>query len=94
MQLNAYLAANGLNFTQFARQLGTPHARTVERYAKGQSIPGKVMMRKIVAATSGAVQPNDFFAVTANDVTPTSRHDMTADSASAPEQCMLGGPDA
>lgn len=61
MQLALYLERQGTSYTAFARLIGTKHARTVERYAKRQQRPNAAMMQAIVAATCGAVTPNDFF---------------------------------
>ena len=60
MKLASYLEHHGIGFSEFARRLGINHARTVERWAKGQRIPAGGMMAAIVAATAGAVQPADF----------------------------------
>lgn len=60
MNLANYLARHGLSYREFARRIGTPHARTVERYAKGQRVPAGRMMAAIAEATEGAVQPKDF----------------------------------
>ncbi|MDB5738253.1 MAG: hypothetical protein JWO65_1921 [Sphingomonas bacterium] len=62
MQLSDYLKEQKLTLTAFAKAIGTPHARTVERYAKRKSIPNKEMMRRVTEATAGAVTANDFFA--------------------------------
>lgn len=62
MQLDDYLAAEGLTYSEFARRCDTPHARTIERIAKGQKMPGPKMMPRIIKASAGAVQPNDFYA--------------------------------
>lgn len=63
MTLSDYLKANELTLTEFARRIGTSHARTVERYAKGQQVPNREMMTRIVEVTGGAVTPNDFFGI-------------------------------
>ncbi len=61
MLLTTYLEREELSLSAFARRIGTKHARTVERYAKGLAIPNRAMMERIVKATDGAVQPNDFY---------------------------------
>lgn len=61
MTLQDYLSREGLTFTAFALKIGTKHPRTVERYAKGQQIPDRTMMRRIVEETNGEVMPNDFY---------------------------------
>lgn len=63
MKLASYLVDNALTYTEFALLIGTQHARTVERYAKGLSIPNRRMMARVSRATKGAVQPNDFFEI-------------------------------
>jgi hypothetical protein len=67
MLLTDYLSREELSFSEFARRIGTKHARTVERYAKGQAIPNRVMMPRIVEQTAGEVRPNDFFPVSSVD---------------------------
>jgi hypothetical protein len=67
MLLTKYLAREELSFSEFARRIGTKHARTVERYAKGKAIPNRVMMPRIVEQTEGEVRPNDFFPVPSID---------------------------
>lgn len=61
MQLSNYLSLHSLSFSEFGRRIGTQHARTVERYAKGQQVPNREMMARIVEVTNGDVTPNDFF---------------------------------
>jgi transcriptional regulator with XRE-family HTH domain len=62
MQLAAYLQTEGLSLSEFARRIGAKNARTVQRYTKHGRMPSSRMMMEIARATSGAVQPNDFFA--------------------------------
>lgn len=62
MRLADYLKTNDLTYAAFARRIGSEHARTVERYAKGRQRPNFTMMAAIVEATGGEVTPNDFFA--------------------------------
>ena len=61
MTLAQYLQSNEISFSEFARRIGTPHARTVERYVKGSRIPSGRMMAAIDKATSGVVTASDFF---------------------------------
>jgi hypothetical protein len=63
MTLQDYLSREGLTFTAFAALIGTKYPRTVERYAKGQQIPDRTMMLRIVEKTSSEVMPNDFYGV-------------------------------
>ena len=62
MQLSEYLSEKGISLSAFARQVGAKNARTIQRYTKHGRIPAGAMMAKIMAATDGKVQPNDFFA--------------------------------
>ncbi|GGE74996.1 hypothetical protein GCM10011404_04400 [Sphingomonas prati] len=62
MQLSSYLAREGYTYLAFAKRIGSDHARTVERYAKGQSVPNRTMMRRISEVTNAEVTANDFFA--------------------------------
>lgn len=61
MDLITYLAREGLSFAEFGRRCDTPHARTIERIAKGQKKPGTIMLPRIIAASGGAVTANDFY---------------------------------
>ncbi|WP_374648999.1 helix-turn-helix domain-containing protein [Rhizorhabdus sp.] len=74
MKLQAYLDREDLSYSEFARRAGTPHARTIERIAKGQKMPGDRMLRSILSASFGEVTPNDFYDVPtapSADETPT-----------------------
>lgn len=61
MTLQDYLVRERFTFTAFASLIGTNYPSTVERYAKGQQIPGRSMMKEIVRVTNGEVTPNDFY---------------------------------
>jgi transcriptional regulator with XRE-family HTH domain len=61
MQLSEYLAASKITYSEFARRCGTKHARTVERIAKGQRLPGTRMLPRIISASGGEVTANDFY---------------------------------
>ena len=52
MKLRDYLDREGLAYATFAERIGAGHARTVERYAKGQRVPDTTMMTRIVEATA------------------------------------------
>lgn len=65
MLLALYLTSHSLSFAEFARRIGSRHARTVERYAKQQQRPNGAMMAAIVRETQGQVTPNDFFGLPA-----------------------------
>jgi TorA maturation chaperone TorD len=60
MRLQEYLDNKSITASQFANQIGRA-VSTVTRIAKGQATPEPETMAKIVAATGGAVQPNDLF---------------------------------
>lgn len=61
MRLRAYLKEHGITASQFAVQIDRSIS-TVTRAMRGEVIPDKATMEKIVAATGGKVQPNDFYA--------------------------------
>lgn len=63
MTLAEYLAAKKITYAAFAERIGAGHARTVERYAKGQRTPDGDTLRTIFEQTDGEVTPNDFFGV-------------------------------
>jgi TorA maturation chaperone TorD len=60
MRLQEYLDNKSITASQFAHEIGRA-VSTVTRIAKGQATPEPETMAKIVAATGGAVQPNDLF---------------------------------
>lgn len=60
MQLSQYLKEAKLTPGSFARQIGR-HRSTVLRIVKGDFKPDLKTMERIIAATDGAVTPNDFF---------------------------------
>jgi transcriptional regulator with XRE-family HTH domain len=57
--LTRYREAQGLNRKQLAQRLGTT-AATVSRIEAGIRYPSVKLMRQIMAATNGAITPNDF----------------------------------
>ncbi|HEX2594787.1 MAG TPA: hypothetical protein VHL34_25005 [Rhizomicrobium sp.] len=63
-KLATYLLKEGISYAEMARRVGTKHARTVERHAKGKRIPDGKMMAAYLRETKGTVQPSDFFALT------------------------------
>jgi len=78
MRLQDYLEREGLSASDFAARIGRA-VSTVTRIAKGETTPEAETVAKIVAATGGAVQPNDlFFAVAQStadwDLTPEEAH--------------------
>lgn len=60
MTLSDYLETHDLNAAAFAKKIGVTTA-TIWRYARGHRIPRKAVMARIVEATGGAVQPQDFY---------------------------------
>ena len=60
MRLIDYLTRNEMTRTAFAQKAGLT-VPTVSRTASGRTYPSLTTLRAIVAATEGAVQPNDFF---------------------------------
>ena len=60
MTLQDYLDEQGLTHKAFAERICVTTA-SVWRYATGNRMPRPNIMRKIVAATDGAVQPQDFY---------------------------------
>ena len=61
MQLETYLQDNDITLSRFAETIGVANAKVVQRYVKGERTPIRDIMARIVAATGGAVTPNDFF---------------------------------
>lgn len=64
MNLRPYLEENEISPAQFAREIRVETA-SVHRYLCGERIPRREIMERIVRATNGAVQANDFFACAA-----------------------------
>lgn len=61
MNLRPYLSENGISPADFAREIRVEPA-SVHRYLTGERIPRLEILERIVQATKGAVQANDFFA--------------------------------
>ena len=60
MKLGDYLDKNGVTVRDFAERLGmSPEA--VRLYVAGRRVPRQEAMEKIIQATGGKVEPNDFF---------------------------------
>ena len=69
MNLESYLRERELTLSDFARTLlVTPEA--VRRYVSGERLPTREIMARIVAATGGAVTPNDFFESAGGEPSP------------------------
>lgn len=62
MRLIDYLAMTQTSVEDFARSIGVHEKVSVRRYMKGERIPSRPIMARIVVVTKGAVQPNDFYA--------------------------------
>lgn len=63
MKLEQYRRDRNLSYAKLATHLGLQGinpGRLVHRWCKG-STPSSTNMKKIVTATEGSVQPNDFF---------------------------------
>jgi predicted transcriptional regulator len=59
MTLSEYLKSKESTQEAFASLIGVSQA-AVDRYVKIKRIPRPEIMQRIVSATGGAVQPNDF----------------------------------
>jgi len=60
MKLGDYLDQNGVTVKDFAGQLEmSPEA--IRLYVAGRRVPRQEAMAKIIQATGGKVEPNDFF---------------------------------
>ena len=60
MILIEYLRQNDLTMARFAELIGVSTS-AAQRYAARERIPRATIMRRIVEATDGAVQPQDFY---------------------------------
>jgi transcriptional regulator with XRE-family HTH domain len=65
-KLRLWLKAEGLTMEEFGRRIGTTNV-TVSRMCSGVQIPGRELMRRVFFETGGAIQPNDFYDLTARD---------------------------
>ena len=61
MKLVEYLTVSGITLSNFAKSVGVSQA-SMSRYTAGNRVPRPAILRRIVAASDGAVQANDFFA--------------------------------
>ncbi len=62
MTISDFLSQHKIGENDFAAMIGVSQA-AVNRYKRGR-IPQPDVMRRIIDATSGLVQPNDFFSET------------------------------
>ncbi|MDH3595779.1 MAG: helix-turn-helix transcriptional regulator [Rhodospirillales bacterium] len=60
MTLDEWRVSQKLTMDALGRRLGVA-AETAGRYCNNKRIPARAVMARIVAATGGAVQPNDFY---------------------------------
>lgn len=60
MNLRSWLDQNNVTAAEFGRRVELSRS-AVLRIAMGKRMPRPDAMRRIVEATAGAVQPNDFF---------------------------------
>ena len=60
MTLKDFLVSTKTPAAQLAKVLGIS-VISVHRYITGVRMPTKAILRRIVDATNGAVQPNDFY---------------------------------
>lgn len=60
MMLREWLRENDVSGSEFARRIGSSQA-AVNRYLNHGRIPEAPIMRRIFAATGGAVTANDFY---------------------------------
>ena len=66
MKLSIWRKAQGLTLAEVAERVDVTEV-TLSRYERGERIPAREIMPKIVEATGGAVQPNDFYSVENKD---------------------------
>lgn len=62
MTLEEYLRESGISRSEFAAKIGVTEV-TIHRYLKKGAIPDRHIMPRVVKATGGKVQPNDFYAL-------------------------------
>tara|TARA_R100001510_G_C7587054_1_gene157989 strand:+ start:28 stop:222 length:195 start_codon:yes stop_codon:yes gene_type:complete len=61
MTLEDWRKQKNFTYTELAEKLDAAHTRVASRWCKGESIPNKTYMERIILATDGAVMPNDFY---------------------------------
>ena len=70
MQLRTFLEESGTSVSKFAREIDVL-AKSVYRYMDGTRRASPAIMYRIVTATNGAVEANDFYAPpSVNQFTP------------------------
>jgi hypothetical protein len=60
MKLADFLKNDPRSNAQFAEDIEVPR-QTLHRYLKGEHLPTREIMARIVRQTNGAVTPNDFY---------------------------------
>lgn len=61
MTLTTYLEKHGISAAEFARKIGAKSRMTVTRYCRGDRMPPRDAMNKIVEVTGGEVTHSDFY---------------------------------
>ena len=70
MKLADYMADQGVTPNDMAARLGCSEG-AIRKWMYGERRPAPSWMPKIVEATDGKVQPNDFFALSPSTTAPT-----------------------
>ena len=80
MDMRTYLDKEKISLAAFSRAINVS-AASMYRYLAGDRIPHRAVMERIVQATHGQVQPNDFFASKATVPTqpPPTSNDIAAE---------------
>lgn len=82
--LDDWLRRNEISDAAFARTLGLRSRASVTRYRSGIRMPEPPIMARIIAATAGAVQPNDFYAAHEPTLSNQSNSETESESGTAP----------
>lgn len=61
MTLDEYRKEKGWSYGKLSQVLDVGHSRMTSRWCRGEVIPTKEHMLRIIKLTHGAVQPNDFY---------------------------------
>ena len=61
MTLDQYRLEKGWSYGKLAQVLDVGHSRMTSRWCKGEVIPAREHMVRIMELTHGAVTPNDFY---------------------------------
>ncbi len=60
MKLSSFLEKSGMSYAEFGTVVGAS-SEAVRLWVLGHRVPNRESMKAVVAATNGAVEPNDFF---------------------------------